>query len=171
MAFADNQLASVIIPNNITHIGEQAFVSNQLASVTIPNSVVHIGAGAFAFNQLTSVTIPNSVTHIGAGAFFGNQLSSVVIGDNVIHIGINAFAENQLTSATIFSFTVFALLNEVRNLREKFLKLGKDETQEPFARAKAIYDLSILYVEMGWLAQVLEPLGMAKAYYESFLRE
>jgi hypothetical protein len=71
MAFQNNQLTSVIIPNGVTIIGDGAFwTCRALTSVTIPNSVTTIGEGAFYFCRgLTSITIPNSVTTIGQGAF------------------------------------------------------------------------------------------------------
>jgi hypothetical protein len=100
-AFYNNQLTSVTIGNSVTSIGTEAFASNQLTSVTIPDSVTSIGQSAFAYNQLTSVTIPNSVTSIGRSAFERNQLTSVTIPNGVTDIGADAFAYNQLTSVTI----------------------------------------------------------------------
>ena len=64
-------LTSVIIPNSVTSIGDEAFENcSGLTSVTIPNSVTSIGDYAFnGCSGLTSVNIPNSVTSIGWGAF------------------------------------------------------------------------------------------------------
>jgi hypothetical protein len=78
----------VVIPPTIDGqavitIGDMAFKNNQLTSVTIPDSVTTIGEEAFRNNQLTSVTIPGSVTSIGSSAFWNNQLTSVTIGANV----------------------------------------------------------------------------------------
>ena len=100
-SFANKNLTSVVIPDSVTTIGENAFDSNQLTSVTIPDSVTTIGNSAFDSNQLTSVFIPDSVTTIGDYAFYGNQLTSVTIGNNVTTIGDSAFSTNQLTSVTI----------------------------------------------------------------------
>lgn len=63
---------SVIIPNTVTHIGDDAFHScHSLTSVTIPNSVTYIGEAAFSdCYDLTSITIPNSVKSIGEEAFY-----------------------------------------------------------------------------------------------------
>ena len=70
-AFESSGITSVIIPNSVTNIGEQAFAGcYSLTSVTIPDSVTSIGVGAFfKCYDLTSVTIPNSVTSIGESAF------------------------------------------------------------------------------------------------------
>jgi hypothetical protein len=87
-------LTSVTIPNSVTSIGENAFSKcTNLASVTIGNGVTSIGTNAF-YNcgSLTSVTIPDSVTSIGGDAFYGcSSLTSVTIGNGVTSIGTNAF--------------------------------------------------------------------------------
>ena len=80
-AFVESKLREIILPPNITAIGEGAFLKNgQLTSITIPNSVVTIERRAFsACSNLTSVTIPNSVTSIGDEAFsFCSGLTSVI---------------------------------------------------------------------------------------------
>ena len=95
---AGHQLASVTIPDSVTHIEPEAFADNQLISISIPNRVTHIGRAAFAGNQLTSVSIPNSVTYIGRHAFAENQLNRVTIPNSVTTIGGWAFRDNQLIS-------------------------------------------------------------------------
>ena len=64
-------VTDLIIPNNITNIGNYVFFGcDSLTSVTIPNSVTTIGNSAFSgCDGLTSVTIPDSVTSIGSFAF------------------------------------------------------------------------------------------------------
>ncbi|MCL2473133.1 MAG: leucine-rich repeat domain-containing protein, partial [Treponema sp.] len=70
---------SIVIPNTVIIIGDQAFFGQSLMSVTLSTSLTTIGDSAFSGNQLTSVTIPNSVTRIGKKAFENNSLSSVTI--------------------------------------------------------------------------------------------
>ena len=98
------ELASVTIPNSVTSIGDSAFGDcASLASVTIPNSVTSIGAGAFSHcSSLASVTIPNSITSIGEDAFSScESLASVTIPNSVTSIGAGVFFETGLTSITI----------------------------------------------------------------------
>ena len=126
-AFEGSNLTSIVIPNSVIQIGDQAFEAcdkltsvslgngvtsigfwafkecSKLTSIEIPNSVIEIRDEAFKYAGLTSVTIPNSVTDIGEKAFkFCEDLISVTIGDGVTYIGDDAFANcPNLTSVTI----------------------------------------------------------------------
>ena len=64
-------IKSVIIPDGVTRIGEDAFCDcSSLTSIDIPSSVTSIGLYAFReCSSLESVTIPESVTSIGYAAF------------------------------------------------------------------------------------------------------
>ena len=76
-------MASVIIPNSVTNIGDGAFGYSWLASVIIPNSVISIGQSAFSSTLLESVIIPNSVTNIGGGVFnYAQRLENVTVEAN-----------------------------------------------------------------------------------------
>ena len=73
-------LTNVVIPNSVTTIGDYAFnFCSGLTYITIGNSVNSIGNSAFAVcSSLINVTIPNSVTTIGDDAFVGcNGLTNV----------------------------------------------------------------------------------------------
>ncbi|MDH7913068.1 leucine-rich repeat domain-containing protein [Winogradskyella sp. SYSU M77433] len=95
------RLTSVIIPNSITSIGNNAFSAQNLSNVTIPSSVVSIGNSAFVNNDLTSITLEMGLVSIGDNAFQGNQIVDVVIPNSVTSIGQFAFSGNQLTSVTL----------------------------------------------------------------------
>ncbi|MCL2793261.1 MAG: hypothetical protein FWD87_09230 [Spirochaetaceae bacterium] len=63
-----------------------------------------------------------------------------------------------------------ALYEEVRALRAEWLRGGRrDETREPFGRAKSIYLLSELYVQRGMYREALPGLIQARIYYLRFL--
>ena len=66
-------IRSVVLPNELTSIGNYAFDGcTRLASITIPDSVTSIGNYAFrGCTGLASITIPDSVTSIGNYAFDG----------------------------------------------------------------------------------------------------
>ena len=70
-AFRGSSVTSVIMPNNVTSIGNSAFnFCKSLTSVTFSNSLATIGASAFTqCSGLTTLTIPSSVTSINDSAF------------------------------------------------------------------------------------------------------
>jgi hypothetical protein len=102
----DNEyIKGIILPENVTSIGEYAFYDcRSLTSVTIPEGVTSIGEWAFRYCEgLTSITIPEGVTSIGVGAFSGCAgLTSITIPEGVTSIGGVTFSGCAgLTSVTI----------------------------------------------------------------------
>ncbi len=103
----NNNIVSVIIPESVTSIPDDAFNGcSNLTSVTIPDSVTSIGNSAFGVcYNLTSVTIPDSVTSIGGNVFGGcSKLTSVTFEENskLTSIGGGAFSGcSNLTTITI----------------------------------------------------------------------
>ena len=100
-----NKLTSVVIPESVTEFGTMAFGTCQsLTDIKIPNSVTSIGYGAFQYcTRLTSVTIPNSVTYLGNYAFYKCiHLEEVILSNSITSIGYKTFEGNQdLRSITI----------------------------------------------------------------------
>ena len=87
-------LTSLIIPSNVTEIGNSAFVNCRgLTSMKIPSSVTNIGDCAFLnCSGLTSLVISSGVTKIGDSAFRNcSGLTSLVIPSGVTEIGFFAF--------------------------------------------------------------------------------
>ena len=99
------QIKSVVIGDNITHIGNDAFqAATNLTSVTGMKDVKTIGEdGVFSYTGLTSITIPEGVTSIGSYAFTGaKSLTSITIPDSVTSIGNAAFwVAKSLSNITI----------------------------------------------------------------------
>ncbi len=97
--------ASLMIPDNVTSIGNGAFLGcTSLTSLIIPESVTSIGDWAFSnCTNLTSITIPKSITSIGDCAFYGcMSLTNLTIPYGVTSIGRNVFSDcTSLANLTI----------------------------------------------------------------------
>lgn len=100
-------LRSVIIPDNVTSIGNFAFNKcSSLQSIIIGKGIINIGDYAFhVCTNLNNVIIPDSVTNVGSNAFSDcNSLINIVIPNSVTSIGNKAFYRCvNLTSAVISS--------------------------------------------------------------------
>lgn len=103
-AFANCNISSVNVGNNVTLIGDNAFQKcENLTSITIPDNVTYVGSCAFYYcTKLASVSLSNSLELIDACSFEGcTNLTSITIPDNVKTIGEYAFQNSGLTSVII----------------------------------------------------------------------
>jgi len=102
----------VVIPNNVTEIGNGAFEGcRELSAIEIPNSVNKIGYSAFLnCKALKSITIPSNVETIYNEAFYGcSALTSVTIANGVRNIGNSVFGNCS-------SLTKIVVPDSVRNM-------------------------------------------------------
>ncbi|MDO5974260.1 BspA family leucine-rich repeat surface protein, partial [Flavivirga jejuensis] len=97
-AFSGNdELASVVMPNTVTSIGERAFFNCALGSVEIPEGLTTLEEYIFWNNdEMTHVTIPAGITAIGEGTFGSiRDLTQVeVLATDPPSLGGNAFSTN-----------------------------------------------------------------------------
>ncbi|MFC6207867.1 leucine-rich repeat domain-containing protein [Levilactobacillus tongjiangensis] len=109
-AFANNILASLVLPVGTSLIGSTAFANNRLTSVDLGHSLTTIGDYAFDGNTIGgSLFIPDTVTTIGVKAFNGNQLTGLTLGDGqsvLDTIGESAFDGNAITGSLVIPDTV-----------------------------------------------------------------
>lgn len=102
---------NIILPPNLTRIGNQAFDGSSIQQISIPNTVTEIGDAAFQYcygltsfaippllqkipqymlqacENITAITIPAAVTEIGVSAFEGTGITSITIPATVTTLG------------------------------------------------------------------------------------
>lgn len=88
-------LKTVVIPDSVTSIGELTFNHcESLETITIPDSVTSMGEDVFeSCYNLKNVTLSNNLTELESGFFNGcRSLESIRIPDKVTSIGVGAFS-------------------------------------------------------------------------------
>ncbi len=102
-----NTTGTIVIPEGIVSISDNAFANSQVRNITLPSTLKYIGNSAF-FNctNLVSVSIPAGVTEIGALAFSLcqklEQVSFNAKDSKLVKIGESAFSEcSALTSINV----------------------------------------------------------------------
>lgn len=94
---------NIILPQNLTKIGNSCFEGARIKQITIPDTVTEIEYTAFHYcKQLASITLPLSLQKISDRVFAQcTSLTSITIPAAVTEIGVEAFAGSGLTSITI----------------------------------------------------------------------
>ena len=93
-AFSSSSIKSIVIPESIKVIPEEAFLCcSALESITLPDSLLEIGEKAFwGCDAIETIKLPESLTEIGGEAFWGcDNLKAVKIPKSVTRIGESAF--------------------------------------------------------------------------------
>ena len=124
-----NNIKTIVIPSDVTSIGNAVFFEARITNAIIPDSVTSIGDQAFKdCSDLTSITIPDSVTSIGSGAFDScSGLTSITIPDNVTSIGDFAFVNcSNIASVTYKGQTYTSKLALTTALTDNNVKVGTD---------------------------------------------
>lgn len=95
--------SKIIIPDNITEIGQMAFINKQsVKSIVIPNGVTKIDNYAFAeCNNITNIEFPSSLLLIDIGAFLGTSISNIELPEGLTTIEERVFAGTKLSSLNI----------------------------------------------------------------------
>lgn len=148
------KLVSMRLPLTITSIGATAFSGTGLRSVVIPNKVTSIGEDAFAYcNDLKTVLVGKKVTTVSKGAFYSSPIkdiyvtpltppsvSSYLLSSNpTIHVYASALSLYQASSWAEYGTIVGDLTDEM----VVAIEAVEEETlpQKGNGEEVAIYDL------------------------------
>ena len=109
-------LTSIIIPQNVTRIGEDAFNNTSsvyssypsaLTNVQLPNGLTVIDEDAFfGCLELSNIIFPSSLRSIGDAAFDQTGLTSLILPDGLETIAYSAFANCSSLAAVYIPSTV-----------------------------------------------------------------
>lgn len=81
--FRSTRLQTILLPQNITEIGDGAFCNcSDLVSISIPENVIEIGEAAFEGCAFTSIHIPKKVSNIERYAFSYCKNLEIIHVDN-----------------------------------------------------------------------------------------
>lgn len=89
-----DHLRTVVLPKNITAVGESAFAccDNLLAVTGMPECCTSVGSNAFADTEkLTHVELGEGITEMSSYCFSGSGISSITFPRNLESIGDGAF--------------------------------------------------------------------------------
>ncbi len=97
--FYYKELAGVVLPSTLKHIGRFAFYNNILTSLTIPAKVEYIDDGAFKQNLIQKLNFEsnNVLLSIGQLAFSLNRIESISLPTSLTYLGNGAFNANDIT--------------------------------------------------------------------------
>lgn len=92
-------LKSIVIPEGITKIGNNAFAGNNFAEIHIPSTVTEIGGYAFSTKEYLTdpctLTLPEGLTTIGSYAFRNKVIAEVMLPTTVKKLNKNTFEKTQ----------------------------------------------------------------------------
>ena len=83
LAFENNNIDFINIPNGVTDIGDYAFASNAITSVYLPDSVNNLYKYAFSYNPITEFSFSKNMKTMTEGTFYGTSLTSLTIPSHI----------------------------------------------------------------------------------------
>lgn len=107
-AFNGSQaIRSLVLPEGITFIGDNAFNNSALESIVLPESLVEIDQYAFSKCNLTEITLPANLARLGSSAFDYEGTSRVSPLQKVV------FEGNKLETIELNTFQYCKSLQEI----------------------------------------------------------
>lgn len=101
-------LTEIVIPNNVTSLGNSAFEADKIVTYQLPAGITTIPDSLFCNNKIEEVIIPDTVKTIGSYSFRQNSINTLVLPEGLQTINRGAFIQNDLRNFTIPS-TVYSI--------------------------------------------------------------
>ena len=114
-------LATVLLPQNVTSIGESCFYGAAITSITWPanNTLTSIGKTAFYGNKIATLEIPDTVTTISDNAFQNGTATTILrLPTALSDIKANSFAGNTALNQVYVTNARTGLNDKTLNLRD-----------------------------------------------------
>ncbi|AAS12960.1 MULTISPECIES: leucine-rich repeat domain-containing protein [Treponema] len=89
--FGNSYIKSVILPDSIVIINNNAFRNSSLTKIVLSNSLRYIGDSVFCDTPLKSIILPDGLEYIGEYAFYNTAITRLIIPDSVKKIDWWAF--------------------------------------------------------------------------------
>jgi len=82
---------TLVVPEGIITVGDNAFNENTFTSVTMASTVTTIGDSAFYYTPITEIILNEGLESIGAESFFENSFIEIILPSTLKTIGDSAF--------------------------------------------------------------------------------
>ncbi len=133
---------SIILPEGLEEIGEQAFWGCGAESVVFGDGLKKIGVAAFGANNISEFIIPDSVTEIDGGAFKANPIKTIKLPEGLtvlrdLFSNTSSLPENLHIPKNVSSID----MNMFKNSSAKNFSID-EENQHYWTDGKGLYNKS-----------------------------
>ena len=163
---------SVILPEGLEEIGEQAFWGCGAESVVFGDGLKKIGVAAFGANNISEFIIPDSVTEIDGGAFKANPIKTIKLPEGLtvlrdLFSNTSSLPENLHIPKNVSSID----MNMFKNSSAKNFSID-EENQYYWTDGKGLYNKSVdtLYQYLDKQAEKIELPDTVKTIPENAFR-
>lgn len=143
-AFANSSVEKVVLPQGLVSVEDGAFYNCvNLKNIIIPDNTVYIGAWAFAYSGIKDIKIPSYISEIYDATFLGcTELTKIELPSGLLYIGPYAFSETGLREITIPEQTILIDYSAFNNCQELTTVVLPDNLQ--YIPEKAFYQCAKL---------------------------